>query len=76
MTLSESQNMQFNSFAEFLNMGGYGPYVWSSVIIVLLLFAVLIVESATAKTRTLKRIKQELERAEKIARAKQAQNNS
>lgn len=68
--------MQFNSLAEFLNMGGYGSYVWSSVIIVLLLLAALIIESATAKKRTLKKIKQELDRAEKIARAKQAQNNS
>jgi heme exporter protein D len=68
--------MQFNSFAEFLNMGGYGSYVWSSVIIVLLLLAALVIESATAKKRTFKKIKQELERAEMIARAKKAQNNS
>lgn len=68
--------MQFNSLTEFLHMGGYGSYVWSSVIICLILLIALVYDSATGRTRTLKKIKRELERAEKIQQAKQAQNNS
>lgn len=64
--------MQFDSLSEFIHMGGYGTYVWSSVIIVILFLLALVVDSATGKKRTLKKIKQELERAEKIQRAKQA----
>ncbi len=68
--------MQFDSMTEFLHMGGYATYVWSSVIIVLLLLIALVIDSATGKKRTLKKIKQELDRAEKIQQAKQAQLKS
>lgn len=68
--------MQFNSFSEFLHMGGYGSYVWSSVLIVILFLLAITIDSVTGKKRTLKKIKQELERAEKIQRAKQAQHNA
>ena len=61
--------MQFDSITEFLQMGGYGSYVWSSVIIVILLLVGLTLDSVTGKKRTLTKIKQELDRAEKIQRA-------
>jgi len=63
--------MQFDSISEFLQMGGYGSYVWSSVAIVLLVILALTYDSVTGRKRTLKKIKQELERAEKIQQAKQ-----
>ncbi len=36
------------SFAEFINMGGYGFYIWSSYILTVIVFAVLY---GTAKAR-------------------------
>lgn len=35
--------MIFDSFAAFIEMGGYGPYVWSSYAITLVVFAYNIV---------------------------------
>lgn len=64
--------MQFNSFSEFLAMGGYGAYVWSSVAIVLIAIGWLTYDSVTLKSKSFKMIKQEQERAEKIRQAKQA----
>lgn len=63
--------MQFNSISEMFEMGGYGSYVWGSVLIVVLVLLVITIHSVTAKKRTLKLIQQELERAEKINQAKQ-----
>lgn len=64
--------MQFNSFTEVLAMGGYGAYVWSSVVIVFAVLAMLIVHSCTAKNRTLRLLRIEQERADKISQAKVA----
>lgn len=64
--------MQFTSFSEFLAMGGYGAYVWSSVAIVFIAIGWLTYDSLTLKTKSLKFIKQEQERADKIRQAKQA----
>lgn len=68
--------MQFNSLAEVLNMGGYGAYVWSTILIVIVVMAGLFVHSVTAKKRTLTHIHQELLRAQKIQQAKSASKNS
>lgn len=64
--------MQFNSLSEIIAMGGYGAYVWSSVLIVLLVVAIITVDSMTGQKRILTKIKQDLERAEKIKQAKQS----
>jgi heme exporter protein D len=64
--------MQFNSFTEVLAMGGYGAYVWSSVAIVFAVLVMLIVHSCTAKNRTLRLLRIEQERADKISQAKVA----
>jgi heme exporter protein D len=64
--------MQFNSFTEVLAMGGYGAYVWSSVAIVFAVLVMLIVHSSTAKNRTLRSLRIEQERADKISQAKVA----
>lgn len=39
--------MQWNSFSEFIRMGGYGPYVWSSygVTFVLLIAEILMIRA-------------------------------
>ncbi|NVK26193.1 MAG: heme exporter protein CcmD [Gammaproteobacteria bacterium] len=63
--------MQFNSLSDFIAMGDYGAYVWSSVAIVFGALAWIVVDSVMLKSKTLKAIKQEQERAEKIRQAKQ-----
>lgn len=62
--------MQFNSLAEIIAMGGYGAYVWSSVGIVFVVLLALVIHSATARNRTLRLLRIEQQRAEKIAQAK------
>ncbi|MCE7998981.1 MAG: heme exporter protein CcmD [Rhodobiaceae bacterium] len=34
-----------NSWAEFFNMGGYGPYIWSSFLIAVIVMAGLALQS-------------------------------
>ena len=63
--------MQFESISEFLNMGGYASYVWSSTAIVILVVLAITIDSMTGEKRVLKKIKQELDRAEKINQARQ-----
>lgn len=63
--------MQFESISEFLHMGGYASYVWSSTAIVILVVLAVTIDSLTGEKRTLKKIKQELDRAEKINQARQ-----
>ncbi|MDU0114616.1 heme exporter protein CcmD [Psychrosphaera aquimarina] len=67
--------MHFNSISEALAMGGYGPYVWSTVGIVIAVLLFLIIHSMTAKKRTLTMLRLEQERANKIALAKQSNND-
>ncbi len=50
--------IQFSSFAEFLDMGGYGFNVWS----VYLLFAVFVVANLVLPLRKKKKITRQLKR--------------
>ena len=52
------EGIQFSSFSEFLNMGGYGFNVWS----VYLLFAVFLLVNLLGPLRSRKRIMKELRR--------------
>ena len=68
--------MQFDSFAEIINMSGYGSYVWSSVFIVLLVLVTLTIDSIRLKKKSLIQIKDELERAEKINQARKMSSSN
>mgnify|MGYP005991638201 CR=1 FL=1 len=63
--------MVFNSFAEFLNMGGYGFYVWLSYGFTALLLIVLTFSSVKMETQIIKQIKQRLKREAKLKQAAQ-----
>lgn len=57
--VSGSSRMNFNSFDEFLAMGGYGLYVWSAYGITLVVFAYNIIRPILMRRRELKQQKQQ-----------------
>lgn len=61
--------MQFNSFADFINMGGYGFYVWLSYGLTALLLALLIYSSISKHKDTIKQIAQRQQRESKLRQA-------
>lgn len=63
--------MHFDSFSDFIAMGDYGSYVWSSTFIVLFSVLVLVIFNVTDRKRIFQRINKELDRAAKIKKAKQ-----
>lgn len=63
--------MVFNSFAEFLNMGGYAFYVWLSYGFTAVLLIVLTINSVNMETQIIKQIKQRLKREMKLKQAAQ-----
>ncbi|EKX94015.1 heme exporter protein CcmD [Aggregatibacter actinomycetemcomitans Y4] len=64
-------NMFFQSWNEFINMGGYGFYVWLSYGLSLLVIGVLIVQSLAGKSAVLKSIKREQQRETRLQQLKQ-----
>ncbi len=67
--------MQFDSFADFINMGGYGFYVWLSFGVSAILLVYLGWSSARQHKVTLTQIAQRQKREQKLrqAAAKQMQ---
>jgi heme exporter protein D len=56
---SGGSRMNFNSFDEFLSMGGYGLYVWSAYGIALVVFAYNIIRPILMRRQVIKEQKQE-----------------
>ena len=48
--------MQFNSFSDFINMGGYGFYVWLSFGAATFLLTLLIISSKAGHQKIIKQI--------------------
>ncbi|MBN6076495.1 heme exporter protein CcmD [Aggregatibacter actinomycetemcomitans] len=63
--------MFFQSWSDFINMGGYGFYVWLSYGLSLLAIVVLIVQSLAGKSAVLKSIKREQQRETRLQQLKQ-----
>ncbi|MBN6066589.1 heme exporter protein CcmD [Aggregatibacter actinomycetemcomitans] len=63
--------MFFQSWSDFINMGGYGFYVWLSYGLSLLAIVVLIVQSLAGKSAVLKSIKREQQREARLQQLKQ-----
>ena len=63
--------MFFQSWSDFINMGGYGFYVWLSYGLSLLAIVVLIVQSLAGKSAVLKSIKREQQREARLQQIKQ-----
>lgn len=64
--------MQFKSFAEFIEMGGYGFYVWLAFGFTLVVFGLLTVLSLRKQKQLLAEVQQMLNREQRIEQAKHA----
>ncbi|PKF62916.1 heme exporter protein CcmD [Psychromonas sp. psych-6C06] len=62
--------MAFNSFSDFIAMGGYGFYVWLSYGLSFFALIILVVNSVAKKNKILKNVEQRLAREERIKKAK------
>lgn len=63
--------MQFESFAAFLNMGGYGLYVWLSFGVTALAMLILATASHYNHKKLLRRVLAESARQARIKKARQ-----
>ncbi|RHW77533.1 heme exporter protein CcmD [Colwellia sp. RSH04] len=76
--------MQFNSFSEFINMGGYGFYVWLSFGVSALLLIILFFSSKAGHQKVINNIAKQKQREDKLREARElrkqqansAQNNT
>lgn len=66
--------MYFDSFSDFLAMGGYGAYVWSSFAMTFGSMLILAWQSVARKKQILREVRQEMERQQRIAAAKSMEN--
>lgn len=62
--------MQFSSFSDFINMGGYGFYVWLSFGSAALLLILLMISSKTDHQKVIKQIAQRQSREDKLRQAR------
>ena len=62
--------MAFSSFEGFLSMGGYGFYVWLSVAICVFSIVGLWLASVSSRRALIKEIAQEIQRKQRISKAK------
>lgn len=58
--------MQFDSFSAFIDMGGYGFYVWLSYGVSITLLLMLIISSITGHKHVIKNIAQRKQREDKL----------
>lgn len=63
--------MKFDSFQAFIEMGGYGFYVWLSYGLTFLLLGTLVITSIKSHKNIQKQIKQKLKRKMKLREAAQ-----
>ncbi|NQY87996.1 MAG: heme exporter protein CcmD [Colwellia sp.] len=62
--------MQFDSFSAFIDMGGYGFYVWLSYGVATILLLILILSSVTSHKQVIKSIAQHKQREDKLRQAR------
>ncbi|RTR25859.1 heme exporter protein CcmD [Shewanella atlantica] len=58
--------MQFDSLADFFNMGGYAFYVWLAYGVTFLSLGILVVHSLGQKRKVLVGISQKIQREERL----------
>ncbi|GIU37205.1 heme exporter protein CcmD [Shewanella schlegeliana] len=58
--------MQFDSISEFINMGGYGFYVWLAYGVTFFSLGTLVVLSARQKRKVLVEIAKKIQREERL----------
>lgn len=62
--------MQFNSFSDFINMGGYGFYVWLSFGAAALILSLLLISSKAGHQQIIRQIAKRKQREDKLRQAK------
>ena len=65
--------MQFDSFSAFIDMGGYGFYVWLSYGVATALLLILIFSSVTGHKQVIKNIAQRKQREDKLRQVRKQQ---
>ena len=65
--------MQFDSFSAFIDMGGYGFYVWLSYGVTIALLLILILSSVTGHKQVIKNIAQRKQREDKLRQVRKQQ---
>ena len=65
--------MQFDSFADFINMGGYAFYVWLSFGVSFGLLAILTISSKLSHTKMKQDIAKQIKREQKLKQAAKMQ---
>ena len=68
--------MQFDSFNDFLAMGGYGFYVWLSFGVSALLIAILLFSSIFGHKQVIKNIATRQQRENKLRQLRKQRKNS
>lgn len=63
--------MQFDSWQAFIEMGGYGFYVWLAFGVSFLAMSVLVVQGLRARSKLQREFTQEQQRQQRLARRKQ-----
>jgi heme exporter protein D len=63
--------MQFNSFSDFINMGGYGFYVWLSFGAAALILTLLLINSKAGHQQIITQIAKRKQREDKLRQAKE-----
>ncbi len=63
--------MQFNSFSDFINMGGYGFYVWLSFGAAALILTLLLVSSKAGHQQIINQIAKRKQREDKLRQARE-----
>ncbi|CAH0525230.1 heme exporter protein CcmD [Vibrio hippocampi] len=66
--------MHFDSFSDFVAMGGYATYVWSAFGITLLAMILLLISSLRRKSKLLQEIRNRIDRQARIDAAKKMEN--
>ncbi len=62
--------MQFNSFSNFINMGGYGFYVWLSFGAAALILTLLLISSKAGHQQIINQIDKRKQREDKLRQAR------
>jgi len=63
--------MQFNSFSDFINMGGYGFYVWLSFGAAALILTLLLISSKAGHQQIITQIDKRKQREDKLRQARE-----
>lgn len=63
--------MQFNSFSDFIDMGGYGFYVWLSFGAAAIILTVLLMSSKAGHQQIINQIAKRKQREDKLKQARE-----